>query len=109
MIAMAEAESLKANNGKRVDDVLKHVPDLGLVAKDELINICRKNGIGKNLVPDLIAELMEDGKLHEHLAKRSNARPKVLLSRLPNAKKELVLLELYSRNSHGIYFAPSNN
>ena len=108
-MALAEAESLKANNGKTVDDVLKHVPESGLVAKDELINICRKNGIGKNMVPDLITELMENGKLHEHLARRSNARPKVLLCRQPNAKKELVLLELYSRNSHGIYFAPSNN
>ena len=108
-MALADAEELKANSGKLPEDILKHVPETGLIAKTDLIDLCSKGGVGKNAASDLINKLIDDEKLHEHHAKRANARPKVLLSRLPNENKTNVPLDLYARNSNGIYYVPSNN
>lgn len=108
-MAIAEAEELKAARGKTVEDVLKHVPETGLIAKDDLIAITRRNDVGYNMSRDLIKELIAEKALFEHYAKRINARPKVLLSRSPNQRQEMLLLDSYSRNSQGIYFEPSNN
>ena len=103
-----EAEALKANKGTKADDVLKLVPDSCLIGKDDLISLCRKSSLGKNTVNDLIKELLDDCKLYEHHAKRLNARPKILLGREPHDKKEMMMLDSYTRNSQGVYFVPSD-
>jgi len=100
-MTIADAEELKAGQGKTVDDVMKHVPQNALVAKDDLIRTCRQTGIGKNLTTDFISQLLEDDQLFEHLAARPNKRAKVLLSRFPNTSQ--LSLDAYSRNSEGHY------
>jgi hypothetical protein len=100
-MTIADAEELKAGQGKTAQDVLKHVPLQGLMGKEELIRTCRQTGLGKNLTIEFIAELLEDDQLFEHLASRPNKRAKVLLSRSPNQKE--LPLSAYSRNSGGNY------
>jgi len=106
-MAIAEAEELKAGNGKTTEDVLKHVPQNNLIAKDDLIKICRQNGMGKNLVADFINDLLNDDQLFEHAATRPGKRPKVLLSRSPATLPNPLPLDAYTRNSEGHYFEPT--
>jgi hypothetical protein len=105
-MAIAEAEELKAGNGKTMDDVLKHVPQNALVAKDDLIKTCRQNDIGRNLVADLIRDLIDDDQLFEHFATRVGKRPKVLFSRTPNTRANPLPLDCYTQNSAGHYLEP---
>jgi hypothetical protein len=100
-MTIADAEELKAGQGKTAQDVMKHVPQTALIAKDDLIKICRQTGMGKNLTLDFITELLEDDQLFEHLADRPNKRAKVLLGRSPSTTQ--LSLDAYSRNSEGHY------
>ena len=59
-MAIADAEELRANNGKNAEAVLKHVPQDALIGKDDLIETCQGNGIGKHLTPKLITQLTRD-------------------------------------------------
>ena len=102
-MAIAEAEELKAGNGKTIEDVLKFVPQTGLIAKDDLIKTCRQSGIGRNTLIDLISDLMDDDQLFEHLATRAGKRPKVLFSRQPNARTNPLPLDCYVQDSEGHY------
>ncbi len=105
-MAIADAEELRANNGKSSQDVLKHVPQDLLIAKDDLVRICRQNGIGKNLTLELIDNLMEDEQLFELQVSRNAKRPKVLFSRQPQTIPENLMLESCQQNSHGYYIIP---
>lgn len=105
-MAIADAEELRANNGKSSQDVLKHVPQDLLIAKDDLVRICRQNGIGKNLTLELIDNLMEDEQLFELQVSRNAKRPKVLFSRQPQTIPETLMLESCQQNSHGYYIIP---
>ena len=106
-MAIADAEELRANKGKGVEDVLKHVPQSDLIAKDDLIKICRKNGIGRDLVTELINELLEDNQMFEVLVPRPNKRPKVLLSRKAVTLNPALVLDAVVLNSQGHYVIPA--
>jgi RecA-family ATPase len=105
-MAIADAEELRANNGKSAEDVMKHVPQEALVAKDALIKLCRQNGIGKNLTTDLINELLDDDQLFEVSVPRAAKRPKVLLSRKPVTLNPGLVLDACPQNSQGHYTIP---
>jgi len=107
-MAIAEAEELKASSGKTVEDVLKHVPEKGLIAKDDLIKVCRQNKIGKNLVADLINELVDDDQLYEVPVPRLGKRPKVLISRRQVKLNPVPLLDCWTLNSYGHYIMPGS-
>ena len=106
-MAIADAEELKANNGKQVEDVMKHVPALGLIAKDDLISQCRKHNLGRNLTVELLNELLADDKLFEVPVPRPGKRPKVLLSREPVTLSPTLTLDALTQNSHGHYILQS--
>jgi len=105
-MAIAEAEQLKANNGKTAQDVLKHVPATSLIAKNDLIKVCRQNGIGKHLVPELLNELLKDEQLFEVAVPRPNTRPIILLSRQAMTLHPSITLDHCQQNSQGHYIIP---
>ena len=105
-MAIADAEELRANNGKGVQDVLKHVPQTDLIAKDGLIKICRQTGIGKNLTIELINELLDDDQLFEVLVPRAGKKPKILLSRQPVTLNPAIIIDTLVQNSQGHYIIP---
>jgi len=106
-MAIGEAEALKANNGKNAADVLKHVPQNALIAKDDLIKVCRQNGLGRNLASELIADLLDNDELFEVSVSRTGKRPKVLLSRQSEEVNPAVMLDACQRNSQGHYYLPN--
>jgi len=106
-MAMNEVEELRGNNGKSAQDVLRHVPQHLLIAKDDLINVCRQNKIGKHLVDKLIKELVEDDELFEVAVPRVGKRPKVLLSREPISINPNTTLDLCEQTSQGHYVVPA--
>jgi RecA-family ATPase len=105
-MAIADAEELRANHGKSGEDVMKHVPQDAMVAKDDLVKICRQNGIGKHLSVELINELQNDDQLFEVHVPRTGKRPKVLLSRKPVTLNAALVLDVCPRNSQGHYLIP---
>jgi len=107
-MAIADAEELRANNGKNAEAVLKHVPQDALIGKDDLIEICQRKGIGKHLSPKLIAQLLEDGTLTEYRVPRPNVKPKVLLGRQKLNLNPNLSLDAYAQNSQGHYIIPQN-
>jgi hypothetical protein len=107
-MAIAEAEELRANNGKSVDDVLKHVAKTGLIAKEDLKKVCQQNGIGKHLVIELISDLVEDEQLFEYRIPRKEVKPKVMLSREQLIVDPGLTLDSYTQDSQGYYHAPTN-
>ena len=107
-MAIAEAEELRANNGKSVADVMKHVPQNLLIAKDDLVRVCRQSGIGKNLTAELIDDLLNDDQLFEVPVPRLGKRPKVLLSRSAITLHPSLMLDVLSQDSQGHYSLPSD-
>jgi hypothetical protein len=107
-MAIADAEELRANNGKTIEDVLKHVPQHLSIAKDDLVKVCRQNGIGKNLTSELIDELLNDDQLYEVLVPRMGKRPRVLISREPVTLKPGLMLDVLVQNSQGHYTIPAS-
>jgi hypothetical protein len=105
-MAVGEAEQLRANNGKTADAVLKHVPQNEMIAKEDLLKTCQQNGIGKNLAPKLIAELVEDAKLFECEVARTGTRPKILFSRRLVTLPTHLSLDQLVQNSSGHFIVP---
>jgi hypothetical protein len=64
--------------------------------------------IGRNLVVDLIAELLEDDQLFEVPVPRAGKRPKVLLSRAAVTLNSGMMLDALTQNSQGHYVIPSS-
>ena len=91
----------------RVGDVLKHVPQTDLVAKSDLVKMCQKSGVGKNLTNELITELVDDDQLYEVKVPRAGKKPKILLSRSPITTSPGLLLDALSQNSQGHYLIPA--
>jgi hypothetical protein len=106
-MAVGEAEELRANNGKTAEAVLKFVPATELIGKDDLLKACQQNGIGKHLVPKLIADLVADKRLFECEVPRTGKRPKILLSRQQLTLPDHLTVEHLSQNSHGHYNIPA--
>jgi len=106
-MAIADAEELRAANGKTAEDVLKHVHEQALIAKDQLIEICGRNGIGKYKCAKLIDQLLLDEQLYEYRIPRKDVKAKVVLSRQPKCIEPGVTLDNYIQTSNGQYFLPS--
>jgi hypothetical protein len=106
-MAVGEAEELRANNGKKPEDVLKHVPQSALVGKKELIKVCGQNGIGKNLAGELIKDMVDEEQLYEIAVARNGTKPKVLISRIPVTLRVGMLLDALIQNSQGHYSIPA--
>lgn len=106
-MAIAEAEELRANNGKTAEDVMKHVPAQLLIAKDELIKVCGQHGIGQNLARQLIDGLLESDQLFEVPVPRVGKRPKVLISRTAITLPTTLVLDALNRDSQGHYTIPA--
>lgn len=105
-MAIADAEELRANSGKTAEDVMKHVPQQLLIAKDELLKVCCQNEIGQNLTRRLIEELIEADQLFEVPVPRVGKRPKVLISRTALTLPPSLVLDGLSRDSQGHYTIP---
>lgn len=105
-MAITDAEEMRASNGKTREDVMKHVPQHLMIAKDHLVKVCRQNGIGKNLSAELIEELLSDDQLYEVPIPRMGKRAKVLLSRQPVTLKPGLMLDALGQDSHGHYTIP---
>jgi energy-coupling factor transporter ATP-binding protein EcfA2 len=102
-MAIAEAEELRANNGKSTEDVLKHVPQDHLIAKDALFKMCSQNGVGKHKTAELLNELIEEDQLFEVPVPRAGKKPKVLLSRQSVTLDPALTLDSLRQNSQGHY------
>jgi len=108
-MAIADAEELRANNGKTAEAVLKYVPQIGLIAKDDLLKTCNVNGIGKNLALKLVSELVDNDELFECEVSRTGTRPKILLSREPVKLPASLSFDSIPRTSQGHYMIPAQN
>lgn len=106
-MAIADAEELRANNGKSPQDVMKHVPLNALIAKADLMKVCGQNNIGKHLASKIIDELLDDDLLFEVKMPRTGKKPKVLLSRESAVLNPACKLDDCSQNSQGHYIIPT--
>lgn len=82
----APAEAAPERPAKRVfrkEDVLAHVPLREPMSKEALRSKANTAGVALNRINPLIAELIEDGLLHEWLVKREGTRPKIMVARFP--------------------------
>jgi len=102
-----DLEELRANNGKTVQDIIKHAPQNLLIAKDDLVKTCRQNGVGRNLTAELLDELLDDDRLFEVPVPRAGKRPKVLISREPVTLQPGMMLDALTQNSQGHYTIPA--
>jgi hypothetical protein len=83
-MAVGAAEELQASGNKTSANLLKHVPQEGVIAKNDLIETCKQNGIGRDRAYKLIGEML--GKaLFEFKVRREGKCPTVYLSRQPAA------------------------
>jgi hypothetical protein len=76
-------EGLAKGNAVTTDGVLKHVPHCGPILKNTLIDVCSKNGIGKNKTRPLIDTLVADGTLYELHRPRKGCQAEKWLARSP--------------------------
>ena len=72
------------------EDLLAHVPVNKPITKDALRSKANRAGIALNKFNGLIAELVEDGKLHEWQVRRKGTNPQRLLARYPQPEAELI-------------------
>ena len=71
------------------EDILPHVPLDKQISKEALRRKANEAGIALNKINPLIAELVDDGVLHEWREARSGTNARKLLSRKPQPKEEL--------------------
>ncbi len=87
-----ESDMLEPAKAKRVpskEDIMPHVPTGKPISKDALRGKANDAGIALNKINPLIAELLDDGTLHEWKEKRPGTNPRILLSRTPQPPAEL--------------------
>ncbi len=95
VICWREADSGEVpadKNAKRIftrEDVLAHVPVQGEISKEALRSKANRAGLPINKVNGLIAELLEDGLLHERRVKRPGTNPLTVFARSPELQPEL--------------------
>lgn len=85
---MPETKKTKRTYNKA--DVLAHVPPGKPIAKDLLRAKANGAGIALNKINPMIAELLDDGSLHEWREKRPGTNPKLSFARFPQPEKELL-------------------
>lgn len=71
-------------------DVLAHVPPDKPIAKDALRAKANSAGIALNKINPMIAELLDDGTLHQWQEKRRGTNPKISFARFPQPEPELI-------------------
>ena len=90
----ADADEVpETNKVKRVhtkEDIMPHVPVDKPISKEALRGKANNAGIALNKINQLIAELVDDGKLFEWTEKRPRTNPRKLLSRSPQPEEELI-------------------
>jgi hypothetical protein len=69
---------------------MPHVPLDKPISKDVLRSKANRAGIALNKINGLIAELVEDGQLHEWRVRRKGTNPQRLLARFPQPEEELL-------------------
>lgn len=88
-----ESEMPEPAHAKRVhtkEDIMPHVPLDKPISKDALRGKANAAGIALNKINPLIAELLDEGRLHEWNEKRPGTNPRKLLSRTPQLPEELI-------------------
>lgn len=71
------------------DDILPHVPVDKAISKEALRSKANQAGIALNKINGLIAELIEDGRLHEWRVRRKGTNPQRLIARFKQPEPEL--------------------
>ena len=95
------AEGLGCGVAKSGDDVLKHVPLDRPIAKNRLIELCGRDGIGENATRGLIDDLVKQGRLCEWKKPRPGTQPEKHLARIaqpvgPDGKE--MFTEMFTAN-----------
>jgi hypothetical protein len=83
-------ETKKAKRIYTKADVLAHVPPDKPIAKDLLRAKANGTGIALNKINPMIAELLDDGSMHEWREKRPGTNPKISFARFPQPEPELI-------------------
>jgi hypothetical protein len=83
-------ESSKVKRTYTKADVLAHVPPEKPIAKDALRSKANGAGIALNKINPMIAELVDDGDLHEWREKRTGTNNKISFARFAQPEKELI-------------------
>lgn len=89
----ADPSEMPEKKGKRTytkADVLPHVPADKPIAKDILRSKANSAGIAYSKINALIAELVDDGTLHEWHEKRPGTNPKISFARFAQPEPELI-------------------
>ena len=71
-------------------DLLPHVPLDKPISKDVLRSKANRAGFALNKINGLIAELVEDGQLHEWSVRRKGTNPQRLVARFPQPEERLL-------------------
>jgi hypothetical protein len=82
-------QTAKAKRAPTKEDIMPHVPTDKPISKDALRSKANSAGIAFNKINPLIAELIDEGKLHEWKENRPGTNPRKLLSRSPQPPAEL--------------------
>jgi hypothetical protein len=90
----AEEDDIPAETGpKRAftkEDVMPHVPVDKPITKDALRSKCNAAGAALNKINGMIAELVDEGQLHEWGMPRKGTNPQKMVSRSPRPPEELI-------------------
>ena len=84
-------EPAKAKRVWTKEDIMPHVPVDKPISKDALRSKANGAGIALNRINPLIAELVDEGILHEWKEQRARTNPRKLLSRTPQTPAELTV------------------
>lgn len=88
-----EKEMPEPTSAKRVpskEDIMRHVPMVGSIPKDDLRVKANAAGIALNRINPLIEELVQEGRLYVGRQKRSGTNARKMLSRTPQPVEELM-------------------
>jgi hypothetical protein len=94
-------ETSKTKRKYTKDDVLPHVPTDKPISKDALRSKANAAGIALNKINPLIAELLDDGSLHEWREKRPGTNPKISFARFPQPEKKIIQRDTYTETPTG--------
>ncbi len=71
------------------EDILIHVPVVGVISKEALRSKANAAAVALNKINPLIAELLDEGSLHEWKEKRAGTNPRTVFSRAAQTSEEL--------------------
>lgn len=80
-----KADATGTRSGVSVEvKVLSKVPPVGSISKNELIRLCKRDGVGDRKARETIDGLVGRAQLHEWGLPRQNARPEMQIGRQPH-------------------------